>query len=172
MSFLRRLFGRHGISHEPKEVLANAVPERPRVETPTGEQAIYSPSANGEPLRQTEIISQLIQVRQSLASIKGNVGPEIERIRHLFALILTQDCDLEQDFTIRFNDTGAVPSPEQLLPNVILCEVMTAADLTARTPKGSDIWRRVTGNKDERYHLLQACRHLRTPYVRGCQSSA
>jgi len=129
--------------------------ERPPEPTSRTEPAVYAPIGEGEPLRQAEIISDLVQVRQSFASLPSQAGPEIEIIRHPYALVLTQDCDLEQDFALRFGNPEQPPPPEKLLPNILLCEVATLGELRDRTPKGSDIWRRVVDNRDERYHLLE-----------------
>ncbi len=55
-----------------------------------------------------------------------------------------------QDFEIR-RQNGTI---EKLLPNILFCEVATAEQLRG-TAGGSDIWKRIRQNKDERYQFLQ-----------------
>lgn len=70
--------------------------------------------------------------------------------------MVTQDCDLEQDFKVRF---PTQLSSDKLVPNILLSNVDTAAALRG-TPQStginSAIWKRINQNKDERYHFLQA----------------
>jgi hypothetical protein len=76
-------------------------------------------------------------------------------VTHPIALILTQDCDLEQDFHVRNPETK--PS-DKLIPSVLLCQVFTAVELRGdpkQGGKGSEMWKRISQNKDERYHFLQ-----------------
>jgi len=121
------------------------------VEPPT-----YSESVQGGPLRQGEILSSLTQ--HILVSGAGNEMNEVlVRTKiHPFVVILSQDCDLAQDFTNRQNSTL---DSRQSLPNVLLCEmdladaIKTKGDQVAR---GSDIWKRVIQNKDERFQFLRA----------------
>lgn len=143
-----------GLRQENKEMTQTPAPLPAAAGGPVPAEPIYAPSTKSEPLRQTEVLSNVIETRQSLASFQGKGEPEIERTKHPYALVVSQDCDLEQDFLARFSGGAGVP-PERLLPNVLLCVVVTVEELHARTPKGSDIWKRVVGNKDERYHFLQ-----------------
>jgi hypothetical protein len=69
--------------------------------------------------------------------------------------VLTQDCDLENDFKTRSKKSESGVSAEGVLPNVLLCEVITVAALRITAP-GSDVWRKVKANKDERYHVLES----------------
>jgi len=111
--------------------------------------AKYTAVSAGERLYQAEIVTGLVQIQQSVATIGGSQPKLIERL-HPFAIILTQDCDLEQDFTAR---SETVPGT---LNSVLLCEVVTASELKGNLPKGKDIWKRVIQNKDERYQCLEA----------------
>ena len=115
--------------------------------------AIYIRPDTGGPVRQTEILTNVIQRRRSLRSLKAE-KPELEDVRHPFAVILTQDCDLEQDFIDRKN-TAAGWSADKLIPNVLLSEAVTSSELVAALPRGKDIRKRVLQNKDERYHVFQ-----------------
>jgi hypothetical protein len=62
---------------------------------------------------------------------------------------------LEQDFKVRLMGN---PS-DKLLPNVLFCNLAKAEDLrgtAATTGINSEMWKRISQNKDERYHFLQA----------------
>jgi len=74
------------------------------------------------------------------------------RVHHPLAVILTQDCDLEQDFKAR---QGHVAADKQI-PSLLFCEVATAEDLYGFVKQtNKKLWDRIRINKDERYHFLQ-----------------
>lgn len=102
----------------------------------------YSSSNNAE-FRQGEIISGLIQYIYSPAN-----GDLIEQA-HPFVVIASQDCDLLQDFN-KTKDGGDSDL------NSILCYEARIASEIRTSVAGSDIWKRVIQNNDERYHALQA----------------
>jgi len=58
---------------------------------------------------------------------------------------------LDLDFKARFGQA----KEDKLLPNVLFCEVVTAAELKGAAGMNSSIWGRVQRNKDERYQFLQ-----------------
>src|SRR6266849_4303247 len=62
--------------------------------------AIYILSNTNAPLRTGEILSGVIQHRRSFKSL-GLESREIEEIRHPYSVVVTQDCDLEQDYFAR-----------------------------------------------------------------------
>ena len=102
-------------------------------------------------LRQGEILSDLIQFRLDVATL-GAEAPTASPYRHPFALLLTQDCDLEQDFFAR---SGTIALDKQL-PNLLFCEVARAQELYDRIRQTNrKLWDRIKINKDERYHYLQ-----------------
>ena len=112
---------------------------------------IYIISGNAGPLRQGEILSDVIQRRRSFQSLTL-AGAQIEEIRHPYCVIATQDCDLEQDHAAR---NGDVTAPDKMIPNVLLLQAVTVAELIAGLPKGRDILKRVIGNRDDRYQLFE-----------------
>jgi hypothetical protein len=79
--------------------------------------------------------------------------PEIEEIRHPYCVIATQDCDLEQDHKARNEEE---PATDKMIPNVLLLQAVSAAELIAGLPKGRDILKRVIGNRDDRFHVLES----------------
>jgi len=109
--------------------------------------AKYIASSDAEPPRQGEIISGLVQVRMQLDDV-GLVSARAIPLIHPFAIVLTQDCDLEQH-------VGRIKRGEEgNLPSVLFCEAVLASHLR-ETAGGKDIWKRVRQNKDERYHCLE-----------------
>jgi hypothetical protein len=108
-------------------------------------------------LRQGEILSDVIQVHVQIESL----NPVVEEITlaeksHPQAIILTQDCDLDWDFSARNQPDGTTRLQLKLVPNVLLCELIPEDALRGRMKeagiRGSDLWRRVEQNQDERYH--------------------
>jgi hypothetical protein len=115
------------------------------------EPHVYLPSAHDDRLRQGEVLSDLIEWN---IAFNDQGEPEAEHVDHPFAVIVTQDCDLEQDHRAR---THPEMKPQQrengLLGHVL---VVVAADFEASKEKfpGSDDRKRAHQNKDQRYQFL------------------
>ncbi|MCK4658420.1 MAG: hypothetical protein KAV82_02770 [Phycisphaerae bacterium] len=109
----------------------------------------YIASSSDVPLRQGEIVSNLVQVCLVIESV-GSDSPVLLPVVHPYAIVLSQDCDLEQDFLCMTGQRQGSRS----LPSILFCEVITAQSLSG-SAGGKDIWKRVHQNKDERYHCLQ-----------------
>jgi hypothetical protein len=106
----------------------------------------YIASSDEGPLRQGEIVSNVVQFRLTLETI-GSDAPEAVPIVHPFAIVLTQDCDLEQHLSrLADGKTGN-------LPNVLFCEALPAVTLMGSA--GGSSWKRVSQNKAERYQCLE-----------------
>jgi hypothetical protein len=120
----------------------------------TGTPPIYeaSPLGPGASLRQGEILSDLDQFRLDVSTLSTD-SIAGQPFRHPFAVLLTQDCDLEQDFTAR--QKGEVT--DKLLPGLLFCQVAKAEELFSRLGGRRKEWERmnVDKNKNERYHFLQ-----------------
>ena len=110
-----------------------------------GEQ-MYTTEGLGAELRQSEIISGLVQdiydpIRQ---------GTFFEPMP--YAIVLAQDCDLLRDYESR-NSKG--PS---IMNGILLYEMETKSDIRKEDRVGgrinSDLWRRIEKNDDSRYHYL------------------
>lgn len=113
-----------------------------------------SPAVTKSCLRQGEIVSNISRFRIDPDTL-GSENLGVQFALHEFAIVLTQDCDLEQDFNVR--SVGNLS--DKLLPNVLFCNLAKAEDLRgtpATTGINSDMWKRISQNKDERYHFLQA----------------
>ena len=113
--------------------------------------AFYRPAETGAEacLRQGEILTNLVRLVLSLESLTKQ-QPENIKILHGFAVVLSQDCDLDQDFKARKGENKA----DKIIPSVLFAEVYTAEELFGLV-KSSEIWKRIKQNKDERYHFLQ-----------------
>jgi hypothetical protein len=102
-------------------------------------------------LCQGEILSGLVQTQLEVESVGATQDIHLDRKTHPFAVVLSQDCDLDLDFKARCGQTKA----DKLLPNVLFCEVLTAEELRQSGWMNATIWARVKINKDERYQFLQ-----------------
>ena len=130
--------------------------------TPT-KRPFYIRSPEHGTLRQGEIISDLFAVRLKTGA-ERDTEDNAKKVPYAYSIIVTQDCDLEQDYAARKNE-GA--GKHRLLRNILLCEVEQAKilkhgdmiqelpeDKRARSPIGRREWKIVVRNKDERYHFL------------------
>jgi hypothetical protein len=115
--------------------------------------AIYVRAQTTGPLRQSEILTGVTQHRQSLRSL-GAEKPELEEIRHPHSVVVSQDCDLEQDFNARQTASSKPNAADKLIPNILLLEAISVTELLASL-SGGDVRKRVRQNKDERYHVFQ-----------------
>lgn len=117
----------------------------------------YLPASAVGALRQGEILSSVEQ-HIVVIELDGAAPPELRKKTHPLAIVLSQDCDLEQDFKGR---SGDAPLLRLLMPNILICEVDVATNLQGdpqRIAPGGDIWKRIIQNKDERYQYLREIR--------------
>lgn len=119
----------------------------------TREQSpIYSTAGLIRELRQTEIISSLTQYFRDPGASPDAPEEEIETlaIRHRFAIVLSQDCDLLWDFEARQKDQQGE------LNGVLIFELEPALEYRTKRKIGRDLWKPITQNKSDRYHFLEA----------------
>lgn len=121
---------------------------------------IFLSSPTSGVLRQGELVSGVIQVHIRAQSLDPRSSDlDLEEKLHPYALILTQDCDLDWDFKARavpFEDPVQENKRQsKLVPNVLLCELSTVESLRPRLA-GGDVLKRIRSNQDERYHFLPA----------------
>jgi hypothetical protein len=135
-----------------------------------GKQVKYAAVATDERLRQGEVLSGLVRVRQLPDSI-GSPDIRIDEIIHPFLIVMTQDCDLAQDAEARemlakatkdqslLNDSEFKKRYDNVskwkIENILVCEAMATSNMRHSVPQGSDIWKRIIQNKDERYQCLE-----------------
>jgi len=94
---------------------------------------------------------------------EGGSGVEIEERKLPYAVVLTQDCDLEQDYASRSDLT--LPNHDKYLQSILICPAYQAAQLRKGTHLeslglrmqniSSDPWRQVAQNNNYRYHYLE-----------------
>lgn len=104
---------------------------------------IYSRDELQAEPRQSEIVTNVTQYTFDPVAGEGI------RKQHSFAVILTQDCDLKQDYDLRH---GGKPGE---LNGIILFEAEPWATVKVAVG-GRDIWKPLGQNKNERYQLLEA----------------
>jgi hypothetical protein len=104
------------------------------------------------PLRQGEFLTDVWRQFQLDVAAIGTGATTISPVRHRFVVVMTQDCDLDQDFRVR--SEGKVN--DKLLPGILFCEVATAQEVFGRIRQTNPkLWERIKINKDERFHFLQ-----------------
>jgi hypothetical protein len=69
------------------------------------------------------------------------------------SVVLTADCDLEQDYNARTADPDE--SNPRVLAHALLFDLYAPSEIRPRTP-GTDLWKRVRQNEDQRYHTVPA----------------
>jgi hypothetical protein len=115
---------------------------------------IYRPSDPKKSLRQGEILTGVIQFQP----ISNLLSPELEKtqfqpIIHNYAIIISQDCDLDWDYQARQNKDKL----HKLINSVIFCEVYTAQEI--RFDKilniNSSEWNLVKSNRHQQYHFFE-----------------
>ena len=115
--------------------------------TPT---SIYRSAVATDPLRQGEIVSNVIQAKLNLETI-GSEALVVDETEHDFAVVISQDCDL----TWTWNALKAGENLDKYLSSVLFCEAKSA-DLFAWERKFNNKARKKLGqNRDERYQFLQ-----------------
>jgi hypothetical protein len=112
----------------------------------------YDTPGQKDRLYQGEIVSNLVQGCLDVTMLGTRGRPRVDLITHPYAMVVTQDCDLESDFMLR----TAQRYSGSALRSVLLCEVSLAEELRNAQEMKSNIWQRVRANKDERYQYLRA----------------
>ncbi len=92
---------------------------------------IYRPSDTSGALRQGEILSGVYQYRRSLLSLKSRTH-ELEEILHPYALVMSPDCDLEQDFAERTGQSKKEGQSDKLIPDVLLLQAIGNGSVRTR----------------------------------------
>jgi hypothetical protein len=112
------------------------------------------PPTSGE-LRQGEILADVFEYKPKdpVDCRAARTSIEVEPISHAYAIVVTQDCDLLSDFTRRSSKELEHPN---ILHHLLLCDMFKEEEIRSRLPQGSDIWKRVKQNQDERYHCVVA----------------
>lgn len=133
---------------------------------------IFQPSPSHGALRQGEIVTGIFQRIVKPETIDDE-EPTIQPIEHPYAIVVTQDCDLDRDFRIRESpkneDNFSEEQSLRLLPSVLFCQMVVADVVRRRKDDGinTKTWDIVSSNRDERYHFLQAVEKENDAWAEG-----
>jgi hypothetical protein len=118
------------------------------------ERAIYRASDKNVSLRQGEILTGVIQYRP-IADKLSQHAQEIpfETILHPYAIVITQDCDLDWDYKARNSQESQL---SKLLNSVILCEITEAKEIRETADNmNSKEWKLVESHRHERFYFFE-----------------
>ena len=125
-----------------------------------------SEHGDGSALRQCEILSDLIVHEIAVESITAMIansedyqsGPvKATPIVHPYAIVVSQDCDLTQDFSFRYHSRGKIRNS---VSSILFCEAMEADKLVHGEDHSSvfaegAIRQDYRNNNDFRFHFIQ-----------------
>jgi len=123
---------------------------------------VYEQGGNG-PIRQAEVLSSVSEF-QAISSTDGDADAiAIREVEHPLVLVMSQDCDLEQDFNVRHPTEKPPLSREDAevhptaLSHILLCDAHEESELKKRLPEstGSKDFRRIAQNQNDRYHRIE-----------------
>lgn len=113
--------------------------------------------ARGEQFRCGEIFTDL---EQAVAMPKEDGEYEIDVRTHRYAILLSQDCDLES-YHRTADESGNSSKPSKQLISLLFCpgEELPAIKASAvqNANKPSELWRLTIQNKYERFHVIEKC---------------
>lgn len=114
---------------------------------------IYRLSKQDSSLRQGEILTEVVQYIPIIDKLSESPQKlSFESIIHPYAIIVTQDCDLDWDYKAR-NEKG--DKPEKLLNSIILCEISTAREVRNTDNMNSKDWKLVSSHRHERFYFFE-----------------
>jgi hypothetical protein len=116
-------------------------------------QAIYQPSNRNTSLKQGEILTNVTQYRPVVDELSQDLQElSFETILHPYAIVVTQDCDLDWDYTARQDDSAQL---SKLLNSIILCEISSAQEVRATDNMNSKEWGLVSSQRHERFYFFE-----------------
>jgi hypothetical protein len=121
------------------------------------EQAIYQPSNKDTSLRQGEILTNVTQYNVDPAALlleQPDISLSVNQITHPYAIVVTQDCDLDWDYKARAEKEQN--KPDKFLNSIILCEISKAEEVRK---SGNNInrreWELISSQRHERFYFLE-----------------
>lgn len=112
----------------------------------------YTKSEIGAALRQGEIFTAFIQHQLDVDKLRQQQPIEVLQIKHPIVVVLSQDCDLDQDYTRRQKG-----KTDNLLASVLFCSVaVNDEDFRRGMNLGTKEWKKVVENREPRLHYLRA----------------
>ncbi|MEA5618444.1 hypothetical protein VB711_11425 [Cronbergia sp. UHCC 0137] len=119
------------------------------------EKNIYRGSNTKEALRQGEILTGVIQINPVLDKSSLSIeDTEFTVIQHPYAIIISQDCDLDWDYKARQSHD----KPNKLLNSVLFCEMYKAEEIRydkINHQMNTDKWSLVKTNCNKQYHFFE-----------------
>lgn len=116
------------------------------------ERAIYQASNTSSSLRQGEIVTGVFQFNPVINEIPEPLQElSFTSIIHPYAIVITQDCDLDWDYKVR----GTNNNPAKLLNSIILCEIATAESIRSTDGMNRKEWELVAAHRHERFYFFE-----------------
>lgn len=116
---------------------------------------IYQSSEENSPLRQGEILTDVVQYKPVVDEMSKQFRESQELsfvpIVHPYAIVVTQDCDLDWDYRTR----SAENKPNKLLNSVVLCEIATAEIVRNTDGINRKEWELVAAHRHERFYFFE-----------------
>ena len=112
--------------------------------------SIYEPSEAKGRVRQGEVVSNVVVCQVELATLDSMARPVVDQVKHPWAIVVSQDCDLERDFEARKEER----SPAGQLSTILFCQAHSVEQARQDGIKAA-MWRSVRSNQQERYHYLR-----------------
>jgi hypothetical protein len=108
-------------------------------------------SSDADSLRQGEILSNVIAYNIAYDGNESPIG--LAPVRYRYCLVMSQDCDLDQDCS-GFTKKNR---PQSLLECILMCPMEEEEAANAKSGVGrGELWKQVQQNKNERYALLRS----------------
>jgi hypothetical protein len=116
--------------------------------------AKYQAANKTTALRQGEILTDVIQYKPAADELKkDNQELSFEPIVHPYAIIVTQDCDLDWDFRDRKAEKSR---STKFLNSILLCEIATARAIRDNGENmNAKAWDYVKSHRDERFYFFE-----------------
>lgn len=125
------------------------------------DQDWYEKDASSQRIRQGDIISSVEYLFKKEVS-EENREERLHYVSLPYVVVITQDCDLEQDFKERTEKKGT--TNDKHIQSVIICPGYLSASLKTgdhlldvdmkMSGKGGQEWKNITSNNHKRYHRL------------------
>lgn len=114
---------------------------------------MYRASISLEALRQGEILKGVVQYTPILTEPANEKNIQLSRKLHPYAIIISQDCDLDWDYQARQGQG----KQHKLLNSIILCEVYPAEDIRFDKNReiNSNAWKQIQSNQNRQFHFFE-----------------
>ena len=110
------------------------------------------PPMNNTCLRQGEILSNILTIHRVVSDLPDE--SQYNEISIPLGIIITQDCDLEQDYNERGEDNHS--TSDKIIPSVLLARVYLAEEVKERSTQGKNDWKsqKIAINNNPRFHFM------------------